>query len=151
MLIQYDDILSRIPEPPTWWDRHGCPRYNEPIPENCSHVYADRLTFMRIECQGCGQEFIVEFASSRMNRLNREGTEILEVDPTLLQYGDPPNIGCCSAGATMSSYPREIIAHYERGKMGKWNKTHENVPVKADWDREDDEWDEDLVDLFEES
>lgn len=142
MLDSYADIRERIPEPPKWWDRHGCPRYSDPVPKNCSHVYADRLAFMRIACQACGTEFLVEFASSRMDRIlwaRTAGKDPLEEqpwEPETLHYGDPPSTGCCAAGDTMNSCPRELVAAYEKERFD-WKRTHANVAVRADWDTDD--------------
>lgn len=139
MLDHYKDIRERIEEPPTWFDRHGVPRYCPAIPGNHSHVYADRLAFVRIECQACGHSFLVEFADSTMDRIiwndrykAHVGEEPPKYDPTKLHYGDPPNIGCCAAGATMNSVPRVLVSAYEKEHL-EWKQTHENVPMHCDW------------------
>lgn len=143
MLDSYDDILSRIEEPPKWWDRFGCPRWRDFDPDNSSNIYADRVVLMRIACQGCDHEFLVEFAESRGQRMimnhrrEKDGYEPIEYDPTQLEYGDPPDIGCCAAGPTMSSCPREIVGAWERENF-EWKQTHKNVPIRADWDDEDE-------------
>lgn len=50
MKDDYDDILSRIKEPPVYYDVNGCPRWEEcPMPDLMG----------RIRCQYCWQEFIV--------------------------------------------------------------------------------------------
>lgn len=138
MLDHYADIRERIAEDPQWWDRHGCPRYCTPEPGNHSHVYADKLAFMRIACQQCGHEFVVEFATSRMEEFLHQDRypEYRGWDPLTLHYGDPPNIECCSAGNTMNSCPRELIGAWERERFD-WVQTHANVPVRADWDAEE--------------
>ena len=143
MLDAYQDIRERIAEPPKWFDRHGVPRWHDPIPRNCSHVYADLVAFVQIECQQCGHEFLVEFATSYIDRLvwadrykARLGEDPKPYDPTTLHYGDPPAGWCCAAGDTMNSVPRLLVAAWERDRGGDlgWKQTHENVPMIAPWD-----------------
>jgi hypothetical protein len=140
MLDHYKDIIDRINEPPKWWDRCGCPRYCDPTPENCSHVYAKHCAFMVIECQACSHEFVVEFAASSIDMLDRhaEPPAFREWDPTNLHYGDPPNIGCCPAGATMNSVPRVLLGSWDR-TLSDWEQTHKNVPVRPFWEGDNDE------------
>ena len=35
MKESYEDITSRIPESPSWYDQNGTPRYGEFSPERC--------------------------------------------------------------------------------------------------------------------
>lgn len=141
MLDAYADILERITEPPKWWDRHGVPRFHEPIPQNCSHVYADHVAFVEIECQSCGEAFIVEFATSMLDRIVHAdrykahvGKDPAPYDPTKLEYGDPPRHGGdhCAAGDTMTSVPVRVVAAWERDRF-EWEQTHENVPMVCEW------------------
>jgi len=155
MLNNYNDIMDRIDEEPRWFDAKGVPRYCEMHPDNCSDIYADKVAFYRIECQNCSYEFLVEFTTSKMDRIRYQMMiGVASVDMTVdvedlwdaenLHYGDPPNIGCCSAGATMNSCPRELISLWERRTKNQpnpweWVKTKENIPVRADWDKEDED------------
>ena len=145
--------MDRIDEEPKWFDAAGVPRYCEMHPDNGSNIYADKVAFYKIECQACAHEFLVEFNTSKMARIRYQmtlgvSTEDLTFDVDSiwdaenLHYGDPPNIGCCAAGATMNSCPRELIALWER--VGKhqmdWTITKKNIPVRADWDTDEDDW-----------
>lgn len=141
MLDAYADIRERITDTPKWWDRNGVPRYHAAVPQNCSHIYADRVAFMLIECQQCREEFLVEFASSYMDRLihadrfkAHTGEDPAPYDPTQFEYGDPPRHGGdhCMAGDTMSSVPRILVAAWEKDRFD-WAQTHSNVPITCDW------------------
>jgi len=142
MLNHYSDILDRINEDPQWFDANGVPRFCEAHPDNGSNIYAQKVAFYRIECQMCSHPFIVEFNTCSMDEVRFKmvyGQDKDYVwDPENLHYGDPPNIGCCPAGPTMNSCPRELIALWERRNKPHWDwvKTKENIPVHAEWDHE---------------
>ena len=59
-------------------------------------------------------------------------------DGGALHYGDPPNMGCCPAGPTMSSIPREVLEMWVRGDAGgiRWVRSpdHEG-PVDCEWEK----------------
>jgi hypothetical protein len=43
MLQHYEDILSRIAEPPRWFDEQGVPRYCEFAPHRIANIHARRM------------------------------------------------------------------------------------------------------------
>jgi len=47
MLQHYEDILSRIAEPPRWFDEQGVPRYCEFAPHCIANIYADECALSR--------------------------------------------------------------------------------------------------------
>lgn len=120
----YDDILTRVPDPPVWWDSNGVPRWCNFHPSKCPDIYADEAVLLRIACQGCGTQFDVELHSSRYDKRR------LSEAPQEIFYGDPPNVGCCPAGATMSSVSLHVIEFWQRGPSG-WtrNKPYENLQI----------------------
>jgi DNA-directed RNA polymerase subunit N (RpoN/RPB10) len=59
MLSNYEDILSRIAEPPRWFDEQGVPRYCDFAPHHIANIYADECALLAIACQSCGRPFIV--------------------------------------------------------------------------------------------
>lgn len=61
----YDDIRSRIPEEPVWYDVDGVPRYDQP------HVPLHLMG--RIKCQSCGQEFWVSLTDNIYHMASYEG------------------------------------------------------------------------------
>jgi len=85
----YPDIVSRISEEPSWWDQHGVPRYGKFEPKLSSDAYAGSVALLKIECQDCGREFLVE--------MHKCGSS----NPLFWGYGDPPAHHCC--GDTMGS------------------------------------------------
>lgn len=120
MKQNYDDIRSKIAEPPRWYDEVGCPRYCDFSPKRVNNIYAEKAALLEIACQNCDQRFIVAVSQDSYSLIMRpqmlsQGEEIT--------YGDPPNIGCCPAGPTMSS---DIIRVIEL--WGRLNKT-------LDWER----------------
>ena len=115
----YDDIISRIPEPPKWWDEYAVPRYITFGPDETADIYADQCALIEIECQGCGALFLVAWSQSRITwGRNEDGTawarDAKPFDPQMYHYGDPPNSGCCAAGPTMNSIPRRVMEFWKR-------------------------------------
>lgn len=130
MKASYTDITSRIAQTPCWWDINGVPRYSEPHPDDCPSIYADRVAFLLIACQNCSHEFTVEIHTDSIVRASRarlfeEGDPRREEacalgaaseweDTTAVNYGDPPNIGCCASGPTMTSDTIEVLSVWDR-------------------------------------
>lgn len=52
----YEDIISRIGEEPSWYMMNGVPRYGDFKPKEVS-IYADYSALYLIGCQDCGKEF----------------------------------------------------------------------------------------------
>src|ERR1700681_1058651 len=68
MLQHYEDILSRIAEPPRWFDEQGVPRYCDFAPDRIANIHARECALLAIECQSCGRPFIVALDGSTANR-----------------------------------------------------------------------------------
>lgn len=137
----YNDIRSRIPEPPTWWDEHAVPRYGPFRPDATADIYADEVALVEIACQNCGQRFPVAFTTSRSERVMRvamRGFAPVDVkaidaagreaaDDTLakairggwLHYGDPPN-ACCASGATMNCDDLRVLEYWHKPDRFTW-------------------------------
>jgi hypothetical protein len=120
MLPSYEDITSRIPEPPTWWSSQGVPRYVEFTPKHASSIYADEVALLLIACQGCGTYYNVELSWSRFDTVHVIGSSrrmpsITELITTkMIHYGDPPRGGCCGAGPTMNSIPVKVLQFWKK-------------------------------------
>lgn len=108
MYRRYADILSRIPEPPVWFDEHAVPRWCAPIASNAANVYARWCCFFIVACQECGHKFLVCNTGDIMEM------EEPSYDRITL-WGDPPNIGCCSAGPTMTADFVKVVSFSTRG------------------------------------
>jgi hypothetical protein len=64
----YEDILSRIAEPPRWFDEDGVPRYCEFAPDRIANIYADECALLAIECQSCARPFLVTLDAGTANQ-----------------------------------------------------------------------------------
>jgi len=92
----YRDIRDRIAEPPTWFDSDGVPRYGPFDPSMSPNIYADEVALLRIACQACQEQFLVEMHSSwRFNDNNGYSRRVMLSDRGVgnLHYGDPPFMG----------------------------------------------------------
>ena len=111
MHTSYKDITDKLGIP-LWWDENAVPRYCEFSPKEIANIYAGECVLLLIECQGCGYKFKVAVSSSTMQKMIRH-TETL-ADTPYIAYGDPPNIDCCGAGATMSSDTIAVLQYWSR-------------------------------------
>lgn len=130
MKPSYDDIISRIKEEPWWFDQNGCPRYEEFHPNLCN-VYCEEAALLLISCQNCDKEFRVGVYDDRL-RPTYFSKKVLKGEN--LYYGDPPDIGCCAAGPTMTSNTKQILEFWKKNKflwerMPELEKTFE----EKDW------------------
>ncbi len=131
----YDDIRSRIAEPPTWWDEQAVPRYCPFEPRYLANIYADECVLLRISCQGCDHPFDVAMSSSKLDaartaRLRKEDvteetlrsyTLLASIERGDIHYGDPPNIGCCPGGPTMNCNDLRVLQFW-RSEQGDWQR-----------------------------
>lgn len=131
MLINFNDIKSRINEEPKWYTPEGVPRYC-----NFSHeetgVYVKFAILVEIECQFCCKSFMVGKGYTRENvdaiiRHDEENyfnnlNKILKG----YHYGDPPRHNC--VGDTMSCICIRFVEVWEekyetkKQKLGKGEK-----------------------------
>lgn len=109
MNAQFKDILSRIAEPPTWYDGNGTPRYGPFNPSACPNIYSHTVVLMRIACQACHEHFNVEMHDDGF--FHRIG------DPKKLHYGDPPFHDC--SGATMNCEDEAILEVWSRDQADR--------------------------------
>lgn len=119
MKNNYKDIVSRIKEKPKWWDNNGVPRYDDFHPKLCPDIYSSHTALILIACQGCSQKFEVEVSSHLVFSINE------------LHYGDPPNIGCCLVGATMSSISLKTLQVWVRNN-GTWERKTEQEGLELE-------------------
>jgi hypothetical protein len=106
MNTEYDDIRSRIAEPPKWWDEFAVPRYCDFHPRRAANIYAREAALLLIECQACGTKFRVCMSAGR------GVAEVIGAGS--IHYGDPPNIRCCEAGPTMNCVDVRILEYWRR-------------------------------------
>lgn len=113
MKPEYNDILSRIEENPLWYDQNGCPRYDKFHPNMCD-IYCKEAVLLLISCQNCGKEFKVGIYDNRLKPIFFSERVAKGEN---LHYGDPPDIGCCPAGPTMSSNTKQILEFWKQDKF----------------------------------
>lgn len=133
----YEDIRALTSAAPQWWDENGVPRYCEFHPKHIADIYADEAVLVTIACQSCHHKFPVAFSCSKTGRIMDAVRLDIQVtdSPTLrqmienrsLHYGDPPNINCCSSGATMNCDDLFVVSYWHRGLEGanSWNWTRD--------------------------
>jgi len=114
MHSNYEDILSRIEEKPSWYDANGAPRYGPFTPEMCPNIYAEDVVLLRIRCQACGQHFDVEMHDGDVFRP-------LPI-PRGLHYGDPPAHGCALGGDTETCDDLMVLEVWRRMSVGDWRR-----------------------------
>lgn len=116
MLHDYNDIRSRIPEEPKWWDESGVPRYVDFAPNHLANIYANEAALVLIACQACHTEFRVAFSNHSLGLVfhGADATLSESIRSGRLHYGDPPNVGCCPAGATMNCDDLRVLGYWRR-------------------------------------
>lgn len=138
MRCSYSDIRDRISEQPKWWDERGVPRYCDFSPREVADIYSLQVALVSIECQSCGREFKVAFSSNVFDQLLGRATLEEAVRARTLHYGDPPNIGCCPAGATMSSILGTVLEFWEdRGAEFERRPDLEGIDLASEPDGDD--------------
>lgn len=115
MKRHYDDILSRIPEPPQWFDEGGVPRFVAFAPDEAANIYAKEVVLLLVECQACEREFKVCLSWSAMDHVRN--IPPLSANPAGLEYHDPPNVECCAAGPTMNSVPIRVLEFWRKERF----------------------------------
>ena len=129
------DAMGREENPPRWWEETGYPRWVKYHPGETSNVYADEAVLLDIACQNCDERFLVSLTSSMASSLfesgHRKNIETLILEG-LLHYGDPPNIGCCLAGATMNCLDLRIVEFWRKADFCEWQRIPELEIVLPD-------------------
>jgi hypothetical protein len=108
VFVSYDDILSRIAEPPKWWSG-GVPRYLDFTPE-AAGVYGAEVLLVRSACQLCHAIYDIAVTGNGGIDTFRDNID-LYADVAL---GDPPN-ACCGDGAHMLAVVLQVLEFWERG------------------------------------
>lgn len=108
MKANYQDILSRIEEEPTWYDQNGAPHYGTFQPDLSPSIYATSVGLFLIGCQDCRRKFRVEMHAHYWG--NRIG-----LPPSKWHYGDPPIHDCI--GDTMNCDDLEVLEFWARDEQ----------------------------------
>lgn len=128
----YKDIISRIPEKPKWWDSNAVPRYCDFHPKHSPNIYADQVILLRIACQGCLNQILVEMNWGETDFVLNPNVTSFDQRIKDIYYGDPPNTGCCDIGASMSSISLFVEQFWEE-KNWQWVRRNdlENIQIES--------------------
>ncbi len=124
MLPNYKDITDRAGTP-LWFDERGVPRYVEFHPQHCALPEADEAFLVEVRCQACGTPFFVALSwGSRRQPYRKDASipnpRLTATGGTALNYGPPPNTGCCPVGTSMRSDFHRIIQGWIRTAKDVW-------------------------------
>jgi len=109
MKPKYADILALTPDPPTWYDQHGTPRYCEFRP---GIIGGCEVVLLKIECASCRKRFLVGMSCGA----------------TVPNYGDPPRHnynGNRCAGEVMQCDDIRIMQFWRRNVDFEWERVPE--------------------------
>jgi hypothetical protein len=119
----YEDILEvAAGKMPLWWDSNGVPRFRRHHPDLASDIYANEVVLLRIACQRCLHEQLVQMTCNDEWANKTPRTLADTVRDGTIHYGDPPHHDdqgdFCHAGCTMNV----------------WDLRIEEFWVRKDWD-----------------
>jgi hypothetical protein len=126
MYERYDDITSRIPTPPLWYDDNGVPRYTSFSPKRTGNIYVREAALIEIVCQECLQTFYVcctRGHHDHQGNYRPVAVRIRENDTYLC--GDPPRHGSehgCVSGDSENSFAIRVLEYWSRG--ADWIRDH---------------------------
>ena len=136
MLPDYKDITDRITETPQWYDEHGVPRY-EPFHPDMLGIYDSEAALISIECQNCGEPFLVGIGFNKMEIFSREGHYARPTAKDIMSYhyGDPPRHNCI--GDTMNVISRKVVEFWVKHEEGVDLETNvvKDFSAYFDWKR----------------
>jgi len=119
MNVCYEDLLSRIVDPPEWWDENAVPRWCPFSPERIANLYARQVCLLLIRCQNCHTPFNVAMSWHPLHPGPME--PLSEFAPDGLFWGDPPNVDCCFSGPTQMSETLRVLEFWQRDpKTREW-------------------------------
>lgn len=133
----YQDITSRIPSPPNWFDEHAVPRYCGFHPNHSASIYVPEVALVEIGCQRCGRAFRV--AISQVNFPEAPIADAIRAEN--LSFGDPPSHlhilnGEPCTGNTMSSRSRKVVEYWHRHDRRYLEGTRITNNAFFDWGRD---------------
>lgn len=125
MLCNYKDITEKLGTP-LWWDDYGVPRYCDFEPMAVADIYAKEAALVVVACQNCQRQFPVAITSSAMEMVRGGSTVRDVIESGTTGWGDPPNIGCCASGPTMTSDDVKVLEFWEVDEKSRdWSRVRE--------------------------
>lgn len=137
----FPDIKELTDKKPIWYDSNGVPRYRKFHYNLSPNIYACEVVLIKIRCQSCKEEFLVEMNWARTiyffsieklsERLLRYKNSPKSFGWSGLHYGDPPCHGC--VGDSMNVEDLEVLEFWH---SDNWNwKRREELEIKI-WNEE---------------
>ena len=123
------DIIN-VAGRPVWFDEAGVPRYVEFSPKLVTNIGAQEIALLKIRCQDCGRAFMVAKSWSKYDSvlLNGKIGATPKITDGDFEYGDPPNVKCCSSGYTKSSETISVVELWLKDdKSGAYVKAEQSV------------------------
>lgn len=120
MHADYADIRARISETPAWYDENGVPRYGPFTPKASPDIYARLVVLLEIECQQCGERFMVQMSGRNYPPAIAEkyGGNL---DLGTIHYGDPPRHDD-PAGNTMNVWDLRLVEVWMKDENFDWTR-----------------------------
>lgn len=114
----YDDILSLTDRKPSFFQKDGVPRWADFRPGESTGTSTCDCAIVEIACQLCDARFHVLMESTSIDRM----TIAEAIRGNTLRYLDPPNVGCCRSGPSMTSTTIRVIEYWERQHAFQWRR-----------------------------
>ena len=115
MRTNYTDIIAASVYNPKWYDEAGVPRFCEFNPYKLANMKINECCLMEIACQNCDRRFVVAISCNIADQFGYHIAVRIRhklKGNNILHYGDPPNIGCCDIGHTMTSIVKRVVEYY---------------------------------------
>ena len=116
MKANYIDITSRIKDKICWYDENGTPRYCKFHPKHLPNIYAREGILLEIQCQYCGDHFLIGIGQKNWPG-NKSFSQFIDEwtkkdKEGCLYYDDPPIHDCI--GDTMTVDTLRIVEFWIR-------------------------------------
>ena len=133
----YDDLLTLADRKPSFFQQGGVPRWTAFQAGDSTSPYTVDCAIVEIACQLCDMRFHVLMESG-----SRDKQTILErIRAKSLWYLDPPNVGCCRGGTSMTSETVRVLEYWERAETFQWKR---NPEAEVAFRRSQDPWTEEM-------
>jgi len=135
----YDDLLALSDRKPSFFQQGGIPRWAPFQAGYSTSPYTVDCAIAEIACQLCDTRFHVLMESG-----SRDKETILQrIRAKNLQYLDPPNVGCCRGGPSMTAETIRVLEYWAREETFQWKRDPEAEVV---FRRFQDPWTEEMRD-----
>ncbi len=121
MKYHFEYLLEKMGWP-YWWEETGHPRYEKFKPNRTYNIYAREVVLLEIQCQACATVFKVSMNWGK----TFDGKKLSDqIKDGFIHYGDPPNVRCCLAGASMNCEDIKVLEFWEQSETFEWERIPE--------------------------